>query len=181
MQTIRIAFSGAACTGKTTLMKAMDPSYKYFASMARDLASRGIKINEKGTIESQNVLLEQHLINLDCEEAEVQVYDRCLLDWFVFTQDLYNHKGMSTEDFKRFEQYFLKNIDRYDIICYIDPEFKLQEDGVRNINPYYYNNIVDLFHKTIYNYSVPVERISGTVEERLEKVKCLLKSHMSRH
>ena len=178
---VKIAFSGAACTGKTTLIKAMDPSYKYFVNVVRDLLARGIKINEKGTTETQDAILEQHLINLDYEKSEVQVYDRCLLDWFVFTQDLYNHKRISTEDFKRYEKVFLKNINRYDIICYIDPEFKLQEDGVRNINPSYYNNIIDIFHKTIYNYSVPVEKISGSVDERLRKVECLLRSHMSHH
>ena len=109
----------------------------------------------------------------------MQVYDRCLLDWFVFTQDLHNRGSISDKDFKRYEDVFVNNIGRYDIICYIDPEFKLKEDGVRNINPEYYNNIIDIFHRTIYNYSVPVEQITGTVAERLERVKCLLKSHMN--
>ena len=176
---VKIAFSGAACTGKTTLIKAMNPNYKYFVNVVRDLMARGIRINEKGTVETQDAVMEQHLINLESTETPVQVYDRCLLDWFVFTQDLHNRGSISDKDFKRYEDVFVNNIGRYDIICYIDPEFKLKEDGVRNINPEYYNNIIEIFHRTIYNYSVPVEQITGTVAERLERVKCLLRSHMN--
>ena len=44
---VKIAFSGAACTGKTTLIKAMDPNYKYFVNVVRDLLARGIRINER--------------------------------------------------------------------------------------------------------------------------------------
>ena len=56
---VKIAFSGAACTGKTTLIKAMNPNYKYFVNVVRDLLARGIKINEKGTVETQDAVMEQ--------------------------------------------------------------------------------------------------------------------------
>ena len=66
-------------------------------------------------------------------------------------------------------------ISRYDYIFYLVPEFDIEDDGVRSTDIDFRNEIVELFEKYIKAIDIPVIKLTGTVEQRLNKIKETIK------
>ena len=54
-------------------------------------------------------------------------------------------------------------------------EFSLEDDGVRSTNLKFRDDIVDLFDHYIKEYKIPVTKLTGTVKQRLNKIKETIK------
>lgn len=171
---MKIAISGAQCTGKTTILNKLYelyPNWVYFKNVVRDIANKGIPINDLGTNDTQKAIMDAHIDNLSRAKIDkTYVYDRCLLDWFTYTNDLFKNNKISQEQFEYFEYNFKKNINSYDIIFYLEPEFEIVDDGFRSTNKEYQNQIVNEFRNVIEKYRVPVIKVNGSVKERINLI-----------
>ena len=101
-----IGFTGAQCTGKTTLLnllkkklsnskwtKSNDGVYRnewnFVPEVTRKVMREGLKINEAGDDVTQLFILKEHLQNHVVDVNDKWILDRCILDGYVFTRWLY--------------------------------------------------------------------------------------------
>lgn len=163
--TLKIGLSGAAGTGKTTLMNVLRGSellkkegdVEFLPEIVRDLKSKyNLKINELGTLETEMMVMTTHLQNVIARKKFIS--DRCLVDNMIYALMSNNPPPKDYIDFN----WWLVNkmVPAYDLIFYLPVEFVPPEDGVRNLNPEYYNKVRDKFEEV---YSVLMERYPNTI------------------
>lgn len=195
---MNITFTGAQCSGKTTLLKQMKQTrgimdqYFYIDEVTR-LVKRefNVGINEEGANDTtQLLILNKELENLFKYNYELWpgfrgvVHDRCLLDGLIFTEYFY-HKGLVSQTvWTQALQYWMKYNHKYDIIFYPDPhEIKLEDDGERSTNKEFRDAIIGMYEDYYLNqfqWKEKVHILKGTVEERMEHIKIVLNEYNSR-
>ena len=175
---MKIAFTGAQSTGKTTLLKELkrDPElslkYDFRDEITRRMQKKGLSINEGGNDITQLLIMNSHIKNSLIDNV---IMDRCALDGLVYT-DWMSRKGKVQQWVLQYaDNVFKMLIDRYDHIFYLVPEFDIEDDGVRSTDIDFRNEIVELFEKYIKAIDIPVIKLTGTVEQRLNKIKETIK------
>ena len=175
---MKIAFTGAQSTGKTTLLKELkrDPDlslkYDFRDEITRRMQKKGLSINEGGNDITQLLIMNSHIKNSLIDNV---IMDRCALDGLVYT-DWMSRKGKVQQWVLQYaDNVFKMLIDRYDHIFYLVPEFDIEDDGVRSTDIDFRNEIVQLFEKYIKAIDIPVIKLTGTVEQRLNKIKETIK------
>jgi nicotinamide riboside kinase len=175
---MKIAFTGAQSTGKTTLLKELkrDPDlslkYDFRDEITRRMQKKGLSINEGGNDITQLLIMNSHIKNSLIDNV---IMDRCALDGLVYT-DWMSRKGKVQQWVLQYaDNVFKMLIDRYDHIFYLVPEFDIEDDGVRSTDIDFRNEIVELFEKYIKAIDIPVIKLTGTVEQRLNKIKETIK------
>ena len=175
---MKIAFTGAQSTGKTTLLNRLkhDPmfnlEFEFIDEITRRMTKKGLKINEGGDDMTQLLIMNSHIKNSLIDNV---IMDRCALDGLVYT-DWMSRKGKVQEWVLQYAgNVFKMLIARYDYIFYLTPEFEIEDDGVRSTDIDFRNEIVDLFDHYIKEYKIPVIKLTGTVEQRLNKIKETIK------
>lgn len=173
-----LALSGAQCTGKTTLLSALrnddkfSNTFTFVDEIVRTLQKKGFKINEAGTDETQMAVMNEHTANTELK-GNVLV-DRCALDCMAYTIWMWRHHKITRETYHTCYKMFMDNIMKYDVIFYLSPEFDIIPDGTRSTDDSFRNEVVSIFEELIYNFSLTVVRLTGTVEERLSAIKKVL-------
>lgn len=166
---MRIAISGAHGQGKTTLVEALKqrPEFKDYqiASSPTRAISKLSPIGPAGTSHTQMLIMMQHYAN---HLPSNVILDRCALDGFAYTQHLY--KNISHNIYSIIEDLFKYLIPQYDIIFYIEPELPLVDDGVRPVDTIFFNYIKRQFEVVIKHYKIRTVSLSGSVEERVQKI-----------
>lgn len=170
---MRIGISGAQSTGKTTLLNALrsEPFFKDYTvcnEVTRKVASYGLPINENGNDVTQELIMNQHVVNLAMNDN--MITDRTVLDGLVYSRYLYENDKITSKTLKYVEKVFDRMIVGYDMIYYIAPEFNIENDGVRSINTFFRDRVVSLFNEYIGLKNVPVYYVKGTVRERVQFV-----------
>lgn len=173
---MKIAFSGPQGTGKTTLLKYLKGDeefrykYKFIDEITRRVQKKGYTINEKGDNydTTQLLIMNEHLSNLF--EGDV-IMDRCMLDGLVYTNYLYWEGKVSFWIWEYARRLFYEYGSNYDYIFYLAPEFDLEDDGVRSINKEFRDSIENWFEALIGTNSIPVIRLTGSVEDRIKQFK----------
>jgi nicotinamide riboside kinase len=171
---MKIAFTGAQSTGKTTLLtelKSVAPysyTYTYIDEITRRMIKRGVEINEGGDDMTQLLIINSHLKNILRDDV---IMDRCILDGVVYTRYLYNRGQISEWVMDYAEKIFQLIIEKYDYIFYLQPEFAIQYDGVRSTDEDFRDQIAKLFSEYILECEVPVIQLTGTVHERINQIK----------
>lgn len=168
----RIAFVGAQSTGKTTLLDCLKDKYgdsiKIFKETTRTVMNRGFSINEKSTVETQNAILELHIENLNNSSTGVNVFDRCILDWYVYTLYLYNNNSdIPKEYITKVRNTLRQYIHMYDKIFYLSPLDTITDDGVRSTNIQYRDDIVSIFKRTIMRERIDVTCLPTNMADRI--------------
>lgn len=170
---MRIGISGAQSTGKTTLLNALrsEPYFKDFSicnEVTRRVQSYGLPINEDGTDVTQQLIMNQHIVNLVMHDN--MITDRTSLDGYVYTYYLRETSKVKRETLEYAKSVMLKTIDKYDLLFYIPPEFDIKNDGTRSINTFFRDRVVLLFEEAIRQFELPVVRLTGSVRERVQSV-----------
>jgi nicotinamide riboside kinase len=177
---MKIAFTGAQGTGKTTLLnelKQMFPyspdsymgaQYTFIDEITRNMLKHGLSINEKGTDVTQLLIMNSHLKNVLAGNV---VMDRCALDGVVYTRYLHNRGQVSDWVMDYAERVFQMIISEYDYIFYLVPEFDLKDDGTRSTSIDFRNQIVDIFNTYILECEIPVIRLTGNLQQRINQIK----------
>ena len=175
-KTVRVAFSGAQSTGKTTLLNALRESAdfkdcKFWDEITRQIKEQGFEINEQGTDATQLKIMQEHKRRVRAEDSGLVIFDRCSLDGLVYTQYLYNKGQVSKETLDEATKIFEETIADWDAIFFLRPEFEMVDDGVRSVNVEFHRNIVFLFDHFIEKYKLQVIQLTGSVEDRVQQFK----------
>lgn len=171
---MKIGFAGTVSVGKTTLVKALQElpefkDYTFATERSKYLRDLGIPLNTDSTIKGQIVFLAERVSELICENI---ITDRTIVDVIAFT----NLADSIRYDVKKeFEQLASHSLSDYDYIFYISPEgVEIEDNGVRTIDPKYRTDIDKEIQKIFTIHGRKFQnfcRISGTTEERIEKIK----------
>jgi nicotinamide riboside kinase len=181
---MRVSFTGAQSTGKTTLLnkcKEVYKDYKFVDEVTRYVRrTYDVKINEIGGTETQLYILAEHIKNHLRPDANL-ILDRCILDGYVYTKYQVVNGKVSEQVLHAFNGVYSVLIDKLDYIFYTDPsDVKLVDDGERSVDFKFRDDIIFLFDDLI-NYKMSpknrdkVIRLSGTVEERMKTIETYLK------
>lgn len=181
---MRVSFTGAQSTGKTTLLnkcKEVYKDYKFVDEVTRYVRrTYDVKINEIGGTETQLYILAEHIKN-HLRPEENLMLDRCILDGYVYTKYQVNNGKVSEQVLHAFNGVYSVLIDKLDYIFYTDPsDVKLVDDGERSVDYKFRDDIIDIFESLITYKMSPtnrekVIRLSGSVEERMKTIEKYLK------
>lgn len=180
----RIALSGTHCSGKTTLLNLIKQhetfkDSEFVPSVTRTLGERGFPINENSGDATQSLVLSLDIQNVFSVKGRV-ISDRCTFDTLMYTEYLYHmgkvtpgiYKGMKSMWTEYFHKFF-------DLIVIPDhTEIELQADGVRSENLHFRDQVWINFSRALYIHQprLPYYILSGTPEERVEKLSNLVKN-----
>ena len=188
------SFTGAQCTGKTTLLKHLykengDYPFVFIPEVTRLIRREyNMPINESGDDLTQMLIMTEHIRNVFRDRADHivrgihQIFDRCALDGIVYSEWLLNEGKISRSCYEGCELIWKKLKNRYDVIFYTNPEdVKLVDDGERSVDKYFREDIIGLFDMYLqYNIIEDGPRVvclEGSVKERLETIKSTLESY----
>lgn len=176
---MKIAFSGAQSTGKSTLIKYLKehnifkPEVKFIDSVTREIQKKGFKINENSGDDTQNAMIDAHETLLHANVLGDTVWDRCIVDVCAYTWYLYGEGRVSSLTCGRALSSILSNFRKYDLIFYIPPEFDIVQDGVRSDSVTFRDTVANTMEALVDAIDLAggkVVKLSGTVEERAKQV-----------
>jgi len=155
---MRIAFSGTANSGKTTLVKSFLhtwDTYKTPKVTYRDhLEKTGVKHSSETTTETQTAVLDFLVDQVQGQKLGAKiVYDRCPLDAIAYTMWA-NEKGIEgfTDEFVKnqiiMSKEALRSLDIIFMTRFSD-NFVVVEDGTRDANSEYITEVDNIFY-TLY-------------------------------
>lgn len=165
---IKLAFTGAQGTGKTTVLKEFENRGKEVVTeVVRKLAKKGTKINQDGDENGQKKIFKAYEKALSVESALIT--DRCLIDVFAYTLYLMDNGKVSPEFAQKQMKQLKKFIEQHGefIYCYFPIEFDAVDDGVRSTDEEFRKAIDNNIKRIIRELNIPTVEIRGTVEERV--------------
>ena len=190
---MRIAFSGAACTGKTTTINSFLekwPNYKLINSDYRKLVRKEGKHSKRATAKMQ-----KQILDILCEEAKPYtfhdkvVYDRCPLDNLVYS--LWCHgkgkKGFTEKFIAETIESVKESMRNLDVIFVCSRKLMtggIVNDGLREVDEGFVKEIDNIFTAIskqaqeniaaspffVKDDSPGVIDIHGTTEERIAQI-----------
>lgn len=172
---MKVVFTGAQGTGKTTILNHYkDQGFNVITEVVRNLAKKGVKINQDGDEKGQTKIFNEYKKLL----ADTPNYfsDRCLLDVTAYTIYLYR-AGKVSEDFankqlKNLHKFMLANPDIF--YCYFPIEFDLVDDGTRSMDVDFQKEIDSIILSLIGSLGLGFVVINGSVEDRIAKIDKLM-------
>jgi nicotinamide riboside kinase len=185
------SFTGAQCTGKTTLLKHLykengDYPFVFVPEVTRLIRREyNMPINESGDDLTQMLIMTEHVRNIFRDRADHivrgihQILDRCALDGIVYSHYLLDKGKINRATYDACELIYKKLINKYDVIFYTSHEdVELVDDGERSVDKIFREDIIGLFDMymqyNIIEKGPRVVHLEGTVEERLKTIKSTL-------
>ena len=183
------SFTGAQCTGKTTLLKHLykengDYPFVFVPEVTRLIRREyNMPINESGDDLTQMLIMTEHIRNVFRDRADHivrgihQIFDRCALDGIVYSEWLLNEGKISRSCYEGCELIWKKLKNRYDVIFYTNPEdVKLVDDGERSVDKRFRDQIIDIFNMYLdrKDFEAEVVELKGSVKDRLKTIKSTL-------
>lgn len=146
MRPVRIAISGAQCSGKTTLINLMKKhsyfkNFDFIESFSNKIAKTSKEHSENTNLVTQLQML-YYSVNALKDINTSTIHDRCILDVIVYT-------GINKDiDLKLFTDSLIKYYKQFDFIFVLDSEnIPLESNGVRSIDPEFRSKINNIFKK----------------------------------
>jgi hypothetical protein len=189
---MRIAFSGAACTGKTTTIEAFLrkwSNYKFIQSNYRSLIKKTKKHSRNNSKKNQEQILDIMVAEtMQFTAHDKVVFDRCPLDNVIYSMWCYDKgmKGFTEKFIQESIQKVRESMRHLDIIflCTRDLMPPVVPNGIRDTDTTYIEEINNLFKSTLKQVQRGVEYspffpagdspgfidIHGTTEERLAQI-----------
>jgi nicotinamide riboside kinase len=171
---MRIGFTGTMSCGKTTLVNALKElpeftEYSFATERSKYLRDLGIPLNTDSTVKGQMIFLAERASELIQPRI---ITDRTVIDVIAFT---HLAKSIPHYVFDEFDQLASRLIPEYDYIFYVSPiGVELEDNGVRTIDPEYRMKVDREIRKIISSNKNKIKKyieLSGTTEERIEKIK----------
>jgi nicotinamide riboside kinase len=171
---MKIGFCGTMSVGKTTLVNALKElpefaGYEFRTERSKYLRDLGIPLNTDSTLKGQIIFLAERSSELF---AENMITDRTVIDVMAFTRLAKSIPYFMADALNDAVSHLIRE---YDYIFYVSPEgVELEDNGVRTIDVQYRKEIdkeiqaLILRHRPKFrSYAI----LSGTTEERIEKIK----------
>lgn len=168
---MKIGFTGTMSVGKTTLVNALKElpefsEYNFRTERSKYLRDLGIPLNTDSTIKGQMIFLAERASELIQPRI---VTDRTVIDVMAFTnlaESIPYYVGY------QFEVLASNLIKEYDYIFYISPEgIPVEDNGVRTTDIEYRNRVDKEIQRILKERAPQHIKISGTTEERIQKIK----------
>lgn len=169
----RIAIVGSFSTGKTTLAELVAGllDLPLLPEAAREVVSLGFKLDKEATPETEALIfLKQYNNEIATEEF---VGDRSLIDvmayagWVLENQPPRKEMALWEECERLAERNLRSN---YSHVFYLPIEFPIVLDGLRPDDPVFQKEIDGRIVALLTRHGVSYQTVTGTVEERLEKL-----------
>jgi nicotinamide riboside kinase len=171
---MKIGFCGTMSVGKTTLVNALKElpefaGYEFKTERSKYLRDLGIPLNTDSTLKGQIIFFAERSSELFVEDM---ITDRTIIDVMAFTRLAQSIPYFMADALNDAVSHLIRE---YDYIFYVSPEgVELEDNGVRTIDAQYRNevdkeiqNLILRHRPKLRNYTV----LSGTTEERIEKIK----------
>ena len=185
------SFTGAQCTGKTTLLKHLhkengDYPFVFIPEVTRLIRREyNMPINEGGDDLTQMLIMTEHVRNIFRDRADYiirgvhQIFDRCALDGIVYSHYLLDKGKIDRATYDACDLIYKKLINKYDVIFYTShKDVELVDDGERSVDKIFREDIIGLFDMYMqYNIIEKGPRIvhlEGSVKDRLKIIKSTL-------
>lgn len=146
MRPVRIAISGAQCSGKTTLINLMKKhsyfkNFDFIESFSNKIAKTSKNHSENTNLVTQLQML-YYSINALKDINTPTIHDRCILDVIVYT-------GINKDiDMRLFTDSLIKYYKQFDFIFVLDSEnIPLESNGIRSIDHEFRSKINNIFKK----------------------------------
>ena len=177
---MKIGLCGTMSVGKTTLVNALKKEqefkdYTFRTERSQYLNSIGIPLNTDSTLKGQLVFAAERSAELMQEKI---ITDRTIIDVMAFCE---LSKSMSKAEKQHINGVLWHLIKEYDIIFHIDDlSVPMEDNGVRETNKEYrlaiHEKILSILgmHRWMPG---KVVTISGTTEERINKIKSTLDTY----
>ena len=185
------SFTGAQCTGKTTLLKHLykengDYPFVFIPEVTRLIRREyNMPINEGGDDLTQMLIMTEHVRNVFRDRTDYiirgvhQIFDRCALDGIVYSHYLLDKGKINRATYDACDLIYKKLINKYDVIFYTShKDVELVDDGERSVDKIFREDIIGLFDMymqyNIIEKGPRVVHLEGSVEERLKTIKSTL-------
>ena len=178
---MKIGFCGTMSVGKTTLVNALKElpefkNYKFATERSKYLNSLGIPLNTDSTLKGQLVFASERAAELMQEDI---ITDRTIIDVMAFCE---LSKSMSKAEKQHINGVLWHLIKEYDIIFHIDDlSVPIEDNGVRETDENYRLDIHQKISSILGMHRLmpgKVITISGTTEERIDKIKSTIASYV---
>lgn len=181
---MRVGFTGAQGTGKTTLLRAVEKSdldFTIVPSTARAAAEAGFLVNRDADPMSQlvttvgRVATEDRLFRVQGRSLS----DRTPLDSLAYTL----YQGANVWDKSEVNGYYMQiSIDlvmehmyKYDHIIYFPPLWSPRSDGLRDTDVGYQKSIDSLIYGLLEMHEIPFETmIAGNTSQRMKHLRKII-------
>lgn len=192
---MRIAICGCQGSGKSHLIQEFLnrwPMYKKSEKSYRDLIKdRNISINQEGNEESQKIILNALIDEVQQTTGDFLIFDRCVVDNIAYTLWLNAHDKASDKFVIDCKFLALQTIKLFDIIFYIPlrKEITLQDKETRDSDPKFREEIDNIFKALVTSYEkgtgafFPVEdcpaviTLDGPPDLRCDQIRLYLKDN----
>ena len=173
---MKIGLCGTMSVGKTTLVNALKKEsifkdYIFRTERSKYLSSLGIPLNTDSTFKGQLVFAAERSAELMQEKI---ITDRTIIDVMAFCA---LSEAMNIEEKNSLKNTLKYLIKEYDVIFYIDDlSIPIEDNGIRETNERYRVYIDDKIKEIIseYNDQCIIMNISGTTEDRVNRIKSVL-------
>lgn len=175
---MRIGFTGAQGTGKSTLLKEMFgwpefDGHSFISGLTRAQIKRdGVSFNEGGNYVGQLHLTKTMSWHL--KTLQNMVVDRTLLDIYSYTVYHRDHGTILSHQLNDIRDRCRERQHLFDVVFYIRPEFELKEDGLRSPNKEFAAEMASIMDHTVRYEPLGTRHIitlTGSVENRLAIIK----------
>jgi len=171
---MKIGFCGTVSVGKTTLVNALKElpefaDYNFATERSKYLRDLGIPLNTDSTLKGQFIFLAERASELFQENI---ITDRTIIDVMAFTRLAKSIPYFMADNLNDAVAPLLRE---YDYIFYVSPEgVEIEDNGVRTINAKYRKEVDKEIQRLLHLHKNKIPRyyeISGTTEERIQKIK----------
>jgi len=168
---MKIGFTGTMSVGKTTLVNALKElpefeDYTFRTERSKYLRDLGIPLNTDSTIKGQIIFLAERSSELLQPRI---ITDRTVVDVVAFTKLAESIPHFIADQFEELASHMIKE---YDYIFYISPKgVSIEDNGVRTTDSEYRKKIDKEIYRILNQRYPQYVELSGTTEERIQKIK----------
>ncbi len=171
---MKIGFCGTMSVGKTTLVNALKElpefaGYEFKTERSKYLRDLGIPLNTDSTLKGQIIFFAERSSELFAENV---ITDRTVIDVMAFTRLAKSIPYFMADALNDAVSHLIRE---YDYIFYVSSEgVPLEDNGVRTIDAKYRKEVDKEIQKLILKHKSKLRNyteLSGTTEERIEKIK----------
>lgn len=168
---MKIIFTGAQGTGKTSVMDALPDNFNKIRGVTRNvIKEKNLTINEYSDNASQKHIFDAYEHQLT--SADNYIAERGLIDVYAYTMSRVKagkcSPTLAETQLSKIEGFNHKNPEA--IYIYFPIEFDIVEDGVRSMNKEFQKEIDEIIHKALLETGCNYFSVSGTVEQRVSQI-----------